>query len=151
MKWNEIIECILTSTLATLSLSTCLPLGTTTPCWSTSSRRSRSWPPPSEEAVLNFLSKYFRIHIYNLNLYLIIYFISVQFCQVAAAKGESEDKHALIFALFALIALIGEGQREQFWISRAQVFASCVRLGIIFMDACSIPRLLHIHNIHVRY
>ena len=49
------------------------------------------------------------IHIYNLDLYLIIYFISVQFCQVAAAKGESKDKHALIFAL---IALIGEGQRE---------------------------------------
>ena len=41
--------------------------------------------------------------------------------------------------------------REQIWISRAQVFASCVRLEIIFMDACSIPRLLYIHNIHVRY
>jgi len=51
------------------------------------------------------LSTYFIIHIlyFSYNLYL---------CQVAAAKGESEDKHALIFALFALIALIGEGQRE---------------------------------------
>ena len=83
---------------------------------------------------------------------MITYFISVQFCQVAAAKGESKDKHALIFAL---IALIGEGQREDtennYWISRAQVFASCLSLEIIFMDACSIPRLLHIHDIHVRY
>ena len=43
---------------------------------------------------------------------MITYFISVQFCQVAAAKGESKDKHALIFALFALIALIGGEQRE---------------------------------------
>ena len=39
-------------------------------------------------------------------------FISIQFCQAAAAKGESKDKHALIFALIALIAPIGGGQRE---------------------------------------